>query len=155
MTIRSTITVGIIAAAMLALPFAALAQETDLKASVRQAILNDPRAAGMTDAQINAMVDTLSEGAKEQGITSQDLVWRPAPTDNMQPVCTLPSLLCAMNNAFGFDGSNPLIPTLLGVLAAILLFVIGVMLERHYVHTHPRATASYVPPVAPQNPPLQ
>ncbi len=45
------------------LPLFAYAQESDLEATIRAALRNDPRSAGMTDAQIEAMVQALSQGA--------------------------------------------------------------------------------------------
>ena len=113
--------------------------ETDLSATIRAAIFSDPRTAAMSEEDIDAMVAALARGAEAQGMTSQDILWRPqafqAATEEEtgalpEPCVGMPVFFCNLNNAFGLDGSDVTMPITLGVVAALLLFVIGSML--HY-----------------------
>ncbi|MBI2612255.1 hypothetical protein HYW59_00350 [Candidatus Kaiserbacteria bacterium] len=118
----------------------AFAQDsTDLQATIRAAILSDPRSSGMTEEEIDAMVAALASEAEMQGVTSQDIMWRPQDPASFDEVgsgsgetCGYSAFLCALNDAFGFSGSPLIIPLLLGVCSALLLFVLGSIL----LHTH-------------------
>lgn len=115
-------------------PAVSSAQQDDLNATVRSAILSDPRSASMTSAEIDAMVEILSGQAQEQGVTAQDITWRPAEpvveTSDTSACGSLPAFFCQLNWAFGFDGSDLKIPIGLGVSSGWLLFVLGMMLEK-------------------------
>ena len=67
--------------ALALLPSFALAQTTgsqaDLQAQIRTAITTDPRSASMSQAQLDALVNALAGKASQQGMTAQDIVWRP------------------------------------------------------------------------------
>ncbi len=129
------------------------AQESDaeLRATIRAAIMSDPRTSDLTEAEIEGMVDALVGEAEAQGVTSQDIVWRPeepAPAP-VPPSCgSMPALLCALNEALGFDGSDVKIPIGLGITSALLLFVIGSMLLHHHGH-HPVAGEIGKPAIPP------
>lgn len=117
----------------------------ELEATIREVILSDPRSADMTEASIDAMVAALLTEAETQGVTPADIVWRPdeeAPwigsEDGAGAACGYSTFLCAINEAFGFSGSPLVIPLLLAITSAILLFVIGSMLLHFYGH-HPFA----------------
>lgn len=125
---------------LLALPFVAIAQtNAELEATIRSAILSDPRTADMTEAEIDAIVAALAEEAGAEGVTSYDILWQPQQETlaTVEPVqtCSLPQIFCTLNQALGLDGSDIAIPIGLGVTAALLLFVIGSILHhRHGQH---------------------
>ena len=130
----------------LALPVFALAQ-TDLSQSIRAALASDPRTSSMSEAQINAMVSALSQGAAQQGMTAEDVSWKPVPTVGgaalAQSTCGgFPDYLCSMSEAFGFTGPDSIFAIWLGVSALLLMFIIGALLEyRHFRHLHPKHTS--------------
>lgn len=106
-------------------------ENSDLEATVRAAILSDPRTAQMSEAEIDAMVAALAAEAETQGVTSEDIIWRPqeqaADAGEGAPSC---NFLCALSQAFGFDGSDLTIPIALAVASGVLLFLIGMLLHR-------------------------
>ncbi|MEK7068975.1 MAG: hypothetical protein AAB947_01175 [Patescibacteria group bacterium] len=136
----STCFVPVIALLILALvtPVIIHAQiEDDRSATIRSAILADPRAEGLSDEDIESMVAVITEEAVVQGITSEDIVWRPQEdVETISPLCgKLPVLFCMLNQAFGFDGSDLTIPIGLGTSSALLLFLIGsILLHKHGHH---------------------
>lgn len=122
--------------ALVALPLFVQAQSADLQTTIRQALLSDPRTASLSAVQIDAMVQILVEEAERRGISSQDINWRPqqydtfAEGDGVASSCgNIPSFLCSLNQAFGFDGSDPTIAIGLGITSALLIVIIGLMLE--------------------------
>src|SRR3989338_6309367 len=110
--------------------------DAELHATIRAAILSDPRTAEMSEAEIEAMVAALSDEATAQGVTAYDIVWRPQTEEEGAASCnSMPQFFCTLNEAFGFDGSDIAIPIGLGITAAVLLFVIGsILLHRHGHH---------------------
>lgn len=128
-----------VVALLFLVPLALSAQTgAELQATIRAAILSDPRTAAMSEAEIDAMVVALSQEAAAQGVTSQDITWRPqeeAGAGNQASSC---GMLCMLTNAFGFDGSDVTIPIGLGVSSALLLFLIGSLLHHQYGR-HPLA----------------
>lgn len=121
----------------------ALAQSNaELEATIRAAILSDPRSAEMTEAEIDAMVVALVEEAAATGMSSEEISWRPevpapwADTADQAPAetCAYSAFLCALNDAFGFSEFPFLIPFMLVITSAILLFVIGSILLHHHGH---------------------
>lgn len=134
---------ALILTVLLAFPIVVLAQtDAELEATIRSAILSDPRTADMTEAEIDAIVAALAEEAGAQGVTSYDILWQPQEETlaTVEPVatCNLPEFFCTLNAALGLDGSDIAIPIGLGVTAALLLFVIGSIL--HHRHgRHPLA----------------
>lgn len=122
------------------------AQEgADLSATIREAILTDPRSSEMTETEIDAMVSVLAAEAEAQGVSSDDITWRPqdpatfaAGAEVSGETCGYAAFLCALNESFGFDGSDPAIPIGLGISSALLLFIIGSILLHIHGH-HPFA----------------
>lgn len=122
----------------LAVPLYTQAQSSDLRTTIRAALLSDPRTSGLSATQIDAMVEVLAEEAKKRGISSEDIQWRPVSEqtfsdtsgEEVRSCGNIPSFLCALNTAFGFNGSDPTIAIGLGVTSALLLLIIGLMLER-------------------------
>ncbi len=120
----------------LTLPILVLAQEDEMHATVRAAIMQDPRTQGMSQEQIDAMVNLLADHAQQQGVTPQDITWRPADT-SATPVAAcagLPQFFCTFSEAFGFSGPYFFIALALGASAAFLLFVIGMILHHRGHH---------------------
>ena len=129
------------------------ASSDELHATIRAAITSDPRSALMTEDEIEMMVALLANEAERQGVTSSDITWRPdESSDNAatRGVCGMPDWMCRLTGSFGFDGSDFVIPIGLGVSAAFLLFVLGMML--HHRGHHPVAGALRSPP--PASPPF-
>ncbi|MHB1086768.1 MAG: hypothetical protein ACYCZ0_03405, partial [Minisyncoccota bacterium] len=113
----------------------AQAQDDSLKSTIRAAIQADPRSQGMTEAEIDAMVQALSHQAQSVGMTSEDIVWRPTEEGAVggdAPLCD--GVLCGLNYAFGLDGSNYTIPIWLGACALMLIFIIAGILEYRHLH---------------------
>jgi hypothetical protein len=137
-------------------PAITLAQ-ADLQSTIRAQILQDPRTASMSQVQIDALVSALSQSAQQQGLTPQDITWRPtgeqpvAPTNFCAPY---PQYLCVMSAAFGFIGGDYIIPLWLAVLS--LLFLLTNALHKHHerVNAFVKTTTvppAPIPPVAGQN----
>jgi len=127
------------ALALCAAPYLVHAQagNASLSETIRAAILSDPRTAQMTEAEIDAMVAALAEEAEAQGVTSYDILWQPQEpvVEAVVEQCGSMSFLCALNEAFGLDGSDVGIPIGLGIVSALLLFVIGsILLHKHGHH---------------------
>ncbi len=134
--------------AALVAPGAAFAQETpatDLQSTIRMEILSDPRSAGMTQAQIDAMVTALTVQAQKKGITAHDITWRPQATTGYSGLgkCgSLPGALCAINESFGLSGADTTIPIWLGITSALLALIIGALLEMHHLKVKKARTAA-------------
>lgn len=134
---------------------ASSAGEDELNATIRAAIMGDSRSSEMTEAEIETMVLLLASEAQKQGVTSADITWRPgdnAETKAAGACGTMPEWMCRLTEAFGFSGSDLVIPIGLGASAAFLLFVLGMMLHRHGHHPvagRLNAPAMAAPPPAP------
>jgi hypothetical protein len=141
-------------------PSLAFAQ-TDLQATIRAALAEDPRTQAMTQEQRDSMVAALTSEAQQQGMVSQDVTWRPvsdsvpAAASDAARCGTMPAFFCLINTSFGLSGPDYVIPFLLGLLSLILIFIIAMLLERHHLHVKAmRAAAEQqaVTPVAPVTP---
>ena len=116
------------------------AQTTDssstLRATIETEILSDPRAQTMSQAQVNSMVGALTAQAQQQGVTAQQLTYAPAlavaEPSSITPSCS--GFFCALGNAFGLNGSLPLIPIALFILAALFIFIFSIMREMGHPH---------------------
>ena len=128
------------------IPIVAHAQSGDLRTTIRAELLSDPRTSGLTEEQLSTMVTILAAEAQKRGITASDITWRPAneesfasaaqASDSSSECGNIPSFLCSFNRAFGFAGSDPTIPFVLGGSAMLLILLIGLIIhyERHKVH---------------------
>lgn len=135
-----------VCALILLFAFASLAaaqENTDLQSTIRAAILSDPRSSQMSGEEIEGLVTALADEAQSQGVNSEDIAWRPQESvssdeagGEAREACGYAAFLCALNDAFGFTGSPLIIPLLLGVCSALLLFVIGSILLHSHGH-HP------------------
>lgn len=130
------------------MPYVGRAQTTapadDLSATIRTAIMSDPRSSHMSQAQIDSMVAALSKQAAKQGVTSHDIAWRPSQAPSVNTSATfgapdecngLPQFLCTTENAFGITGGNTWILVGLGLLAGLLIIFIAEMLVMHHRKT--------------------
>jgi hypothetical protein len=141
--LRAKLPVLLLAVLFAFAPLFVSAQESDLDATIRAALLSDPRSVSLSEAEIDALVSALTEEAERQGVTSYDIAWRPQPVGGSSSAswdtsaCGNPSgFLCAVSTAFGFTGPDAIIAVALGVVSAILLFVIGMMLYRRGHHAY-------------------
>jgi hypothetical protein len=133
------------------LPFAAFAQ-TDLQSTIRTAVMSDPRTASLPQAQIEAMIAALSQSAQREGLTPQDITWRPtgevpvAPTNFCAPY---PRYLCVMSASFGFIGSDYILPLWLAVLSLLFLLTNALRMHHDRVNAFARGTAAPSAPLPP------
>lgn len=138
--------VAIVAAACLLLPLLIHAQTTsasDLSTTVRAALLKDPRAAALPPSELDAMVNALTAKAQAQGMTAQDIAYRPGTIVPSVPVssgtCTdISSPLCALGQALGFDSPDKRVPIGLWITSVLLIVVIWHMRKNpHLTGIHP------------------
>lgn len=147
MRFARTIIETLLVLGVILMPAYAAAQSTaqdSLRATIRSAITADPRSSGMSQAQIDALVNALSNQAAKQGITPQQITWRPYNTDTLTPApagaapeaqCPgFPNVFCEMTSAFGFLSPDVYIP--IALFAAAAAFVTVVALMRHHRHPH-------------------
>ena len=132
---------SLVCALLLPLTVSAQVDESaQLRSEIRSALLSDPRSLEVSETDLNTVIEQLVGEAKVQGLTPYDITWRPAAweefeTQNAARCGGVAPFLCALNEAFGFDGSDPRIPIGLGLCSALLLFLIGMLL--HHVGKHP------------------
>jgi hypothetical protein len=139
----------------------AYAQErtsADLQATIRASIKTDPRAAGLTEAQLDQLAARLTQEAQAQGVSAADILWRPTtvpPEGAGERLGGVPfvlncgnenGVLCRINNALGLDGTNLLIPLVLGIAAALLLLVLAILFM-HHKHVEPQLLKGTPPPL--------
>ena len=129
--------VALVLAGIAIAPAVLSAKDDDLTATVRAAILSDPRSETMSQTEVDAMVNALVEEARVKGVTAEDIVWWPADTDSAgdvaeeQATCVLPAFLCALNEAFGFSSDDLTIPLALFASSMVLLLVLSLMIKLH------------------------
>lgn len=124
----------------LAIPYLGSAQESvsDLRSTIRGALLSDPRTASLSSEQLDTMVDILAQEAVAQGMTSKDIQWRPERTDrfvaseSVEPAASPcgGSYLCTMTEAWGFFDPSMIIPFALGASAMGLVWSIAEIIHR-------------------------
>lgn len=133
-----------------ALPFLAHAQNasSELRSTIRAELLSDPRTSSLSQAQIDALVELLAGEAEKQGITSEDIQWRPqsserfVATESAAPQASecAGGFLCTMTEAFGFIGADTTIPFTLGAASMGLVWILAEMIHRRrhpYIRTTP------------------
>jgi hypothetical protein len=120
-------------------PVAASAQtqsQDQLRATIKAEITADPRSQTMTQAQINALVDSLTTQAEKQGLTATQLTYKPGmPETSGTTLTSCSDISCSLAYAFGLDGSIPIIPIALFVIAALFILIYGIMREMGHPHT--------------------
>lgn len=130
--IRTSITFVLLAVLVTPFMTSANEQNASLEEVIRAEIQKDERAAGIPDAQLEAMVAALAEAARTQGVTASDILWRPAAATEETPVeC---GWLCKINSVFGFSGTDYSIPISLTLLSGILILFMAAMFHRHHTH---------------------
>jgi hypothetical protein len=138
------------------------AATTELSSTIRAALLSDPRAHQLSQAQIDQLVSALTKQAQEKGITVEKLQWQPKPTEAFVPPApapeavtdpyscgSFPRILCAMSAAFGFtDIGSAALPIALGVVTLIVLLALILLYEhhRHQRHIEELSSQVVVPP---------
>lgn len=140
----------VVCVALAVLPFFAYAQNasSDLRATIRAELLSDPRTSGLSETQIASLVNLLAQEAEKQGITSQDIQWRPQSSERFvatesaapQAAECVGGFLCTMTEAFGFIGADTTIPFTLGAASMGLVWILAEMIHRRrhpYVSTAP------------------
>lgn len=113
----------------------------DLSETIRAALLKDPRAASMPPAQLNAMVSLLAEQAQSQGMTAQDIAYRPnmsgyylGPVAPPASGCTdISSPLCPLGQALGFDTPNKSVAVGLWATSGLLMATIWFMRRNPHI----------------------
>jgi hypothetical protein len=121
-------------------PTNATSSDAALRATIENEIMADPRSQNMTSAQISAMVDALTQQAQKQGVTVEDLTYRPTipgstnanTTETNAALCE--NFSCSLSNAFGLDGSDPIIPLGLFIAAALFILIFSIMREAGHPH---------------------
>ena len=111
------------------------ATQDQLRATIYAQITADPRSKTMTQAQIYALVNALADQAQKQNVTTDQLTSKPgeAPT----PASTLTpcsDVTCSVTRAFGLDGSFPIIPLALFILATLFILLYSLMRELGHPH---------------------
>ncbi|MDP3646397.1 MAG: hypothetical protein Q8R25_04900 [bacterium] len=113
--------------------------QDDLRAVIRAELSSDPRASTLPAKQLDEMINALASAAASQGISAQDISWRPQPISDFSASaaaattesCDYNSFLCTLTHAFGFSGSDLTIPIWLGISSAILILVLWGLIEIH------------------------
>jgi len=134
--------VSLAAALLLLLPLIGSAQTTSdsaLQSTIRAELLSDPRTSALSSAQLDAMVSLLTQQAQAQGITASDITWRPQSFSSgaapaAQESCA-GNFTCVFDEAFGFVGSDTVIPFSLGAASMGLIWILAEMIHRRkYPH---------------------
>ena len=147
---HSLLPLFILLALLVSVPFFVSAQNasSDLRATIRAELLSDPRTSSLSEAQIDALVGLLADEAEKQGITSQDIQWRPesserfVATESAAPQEAAEcggGFLCTMSEAFGFVGADTTIPFTLGAASMALVWLLAEMIHRR---RHPYVSAT-------------
>lgn len=153
MTLRATVLSYILlAVCVAALPLFAHAQQDDLRATIMAQVLQDPRSAEIPPAQLEVLVDALSQKAQAENLEPADIVWQPGVfseatvTEEAAPACdSLIPLACVFTEAFGFQGEAIVIPLYLLVVSGLLILLIRRMKKHHHAMGHFDAVASTAP----------
>lgn len=135
--------VKIFLATLAFLPFFAYAQNADLRATIGGALLEDPAAAALPQAEFEALLDAMVADAEARGLTSEDIAFVPTPPE--QPFSP---------QAIQEAGSSltPFHKSLLA-LAALLFVALVVWLLYRWLH-EPVTSRVPPPPVMPPRPPM-
>ncbi len=135
-------------------PAVALAQsqDADLRATIMQSLLADPRTANLPPAELSALVDVLVEKTVGMHMSARDIAWRPqqqsslAPVDNMvKPQgsqCETFTWACTTATAFGFENPNDVTrysPWLLFLASAFAIFIIAELRKHHGFEEVPKS----------------
>ena len=123
---------------LLSFAFVVHAQTTStnqLRATITAEIMADPRSKDLSQAQIYSLVNALSAQAQKQNLTTSQLTYRPGITPGSAlafGACN--DISCSLSDAFGLDGSLPIIPIALFVMAVLFILIYGIMREMGHPH---------------------
>ena len=116
-----------------------------LKATIRASIMQDPRAGGLTSAEIDAMVSALTSKAQTQGLTVQDLTYVPGGkgitvpgvTDAPKPVASADlcatSSWCMLGDTIGAGLIRNWIYAAFWILSLMLIVIVRHMLKNPHL----------------------
>jgi len=146
--------IGIFVAISLVAPLFINAQATSqsaLDATIRAAIMQDPRSASLTSVQIDEMVTALSAKAQTQGLTAQSIAYRLGTpgivvpgTMSATPTATDPCSLstwCTVGNYLGSGLARNAVYAAFWVLSLILIIVVW------HMRKNPHLTGAHDTPV--------
>jgi hypothetical protein len=143
---------------MLLSPAFALAQtsQADLRTTIQNSVIADPRVANIPPQQLQALIDDLVAQANAQHMTASDILSNQpqaaastfAAGQSYNEACAAgwEGYACNFNKMFGFDGNNYTVPIVLFVTTAFLLAVIWELILHHRKKL---AKASMLPPPPP------
>jgi hypothetical protein len=114
----------------------------DLRNTIQNSVLSDPRVASIPPDQLAGLIDALVAEARSKNMTSADILTKPqqAAAASSFSVNQTPSAACAtgwqgylceFNQVFGFEGNNYEIPVFILVTTAFLIAVIWEMILHH------------------------
>jgi hypothetical protein len=114
----------------------AQSSEEEMRVAVQALLLEDPRASVLPQNEFEDMVSALVVAAQKKGLSARDITWNPQPVSQSAAVgeiesCAQNSIACMINEAFGFSGPDMTIPIWFGICSAILILLLGGMIEIH------------------------
>ena len=136
----------IIALSFLFMPAFAAAQtsDTELRTTIQNSLLADPRTASIPPQLLSALVDSLTAQAQAQHMTASDILWKPQSAaigstygtpGNSASATNCPTgwqgYACQFNEMFGFDGSNYEVPIFILIITIFLIAIIWEMIAHH------------------------
>lgn len=145
-SLRSKILTASLFALLLAVPLLSHAQSTSntsLEAAIRAQLLLDPRSANMNPQQFDALVKALTSEAQQQGMTPQQINWKPEVHQGLpqvlqpisQPTCD--TFMCSLLYALGLSGNDVATAIWLGIAAAFIVLAGGWLIMRHRTQSIP------------------
>lgn len=124
-----------LAIAMPVIANAQTASQNQLRATIYAEITSDPRSKDLTKAQIYSIVNALTGEAQTQGLTTSQLTYAPeSSTVQSSTLTPCSDISCSISRAFGLDGTIPLIPIALFIMAALFILIYGLMREMGHPH---------------------
>ena len=159
-TLKTALLTTLLLVSMSAVVSAQTVRPSDLRESIRAALLSDPRTSALSQVQLDAMVQILYKQAQKQGLTAKDVqLQQPAQgqfvssQNFFNDPCTGAGTLCEMSEALGFIGNDVTIPFYLGMSSMGLIWILAEMMHRRkYPSIVVPATPSFPPPPPPPPP---
>jgi len=138
-TIFLEIIIAVALCCAFSMPFFVSAQTApdNLRATIRAQIMSDPRTTGLSEVQIDAMVNILARAAQQRGVTANDLFG--SRSNNRRPRSRRLPIIAARHRAFcarsisplGLAGTDPTIPFTLGAASMALVWIVASKLHDH------------------------
>ena len=144
-------------------PVVVLAQASpdDLRNTIQNSVLSDPRVANIPPDQLQGLIDALVAQAQAQHMTSADIIYRPQQAaagatfpgaqaqESAACMTGWQGYLCQFNRVFGFEGGNYEIPIFLLVTTAFLIAVIWELIVHHRKKMEKKVISKKPDPFAP------